>query len=57
MLTSKGLGSMIRAYRTEDTDLVVAVDFMPNDSGILKELPEDIGSYAEAHSSTSAGPF
>src|ERR1035438_2321371 len=39
-------GAMIRAYRTEDTDLILAVDFMPNDSGIVKELPEDIGSYA-----------
>src|ERR1039458_4022893 len=38
-------GAMIRAYRTEDSDLVLAVDFMPNDSGISKELPEDIGSY------------
>src|SRR5258708_23912741 len=41
-------GTMIRAYRTEDTDLVLAVDFMPNDSGISKELPEDIGSYARS---------
>jgi hypothetical protein len=41
-------GTMIRAYRTEDTDLIVAVDFMPNDSGISKELPEDIGSYARS---------
>jgi hypothetical protein len=41
-------GTMIRAYRTEDADLVVAVDFMPNDSGIDKELPADIGSYARS---------
>jgi hypothetical protein len=41
-------GTMLRAYRTEDTDLVLAVDFMPNDSGIDKELPADIGSYARS---------
>ena len=44
----KKLGAMIRAFRTEDTDLVLAVDFIPNDSGIDKELPEDIGSYARS---------
>ena len=49
---------MVQAYTTiEESDLVIEVDLIPNDSGIDKELPVDLGFYARNVLEDIGSPF
>jgi len=51
-------GAMVRAYTAVDEhDLVVAIDVIPNDSGLEKELPSDLGIYAGSVFDVIGKPF
>lgn len=49
--------AMLRAYVPEDRDLVIEVDFIPNISGIDKELPDDLGSFAQSALDNAGRPI
>lgn len=41
-------GDMLLAYRVTDDPVVIGIDYIPNDSGLVEELPSDLGFYVEA---------
>ena len=53
----RDFGRMVLAYTGQSAPLIVEVDFIANDSGNSKELPGDLGYYAETAFSLMGGPF
>lgn len=51
-------GKLLRVFTSlEDRDITVEIDFLPNDSGIQKELPADLGLYARKVLSDIGNPL
>lgn len=44
----EAFGEMIRAYSATDDQIAIGIDFIPNDSGVIGELPSDLGFYVES---------
>ena len=54
----RDFGKLVRALTLlEDREFIVEIDFLPNDSGIQKELPADIGLYARKVLADIGSPF
>jgi hypothetical protein len=49
--------AMVRAHRPDDRDLLIEIDYLPNQSGVDKEIPDNLSSYAESVLATAGRPF